>query len=419
MIAGEFAETAKGYFGWRVVGAAFVLAVFGWGIGFFGPSVFLRTLHDQHGWTIATISAAITAHFLFSALFVANLPEAYAQWGFARVTQVGVLCTAIGAMLWGNATSTWQLFPIAIVSGAGSAATTSAAINAIVAPWFDKELPKALSQAYNGASVGGLIFTPLWAVAIGKFGFGNAAVLMGVATMVVLLPVSVRYLRPSPAHPAALSTSSLTKRALLRDRGFLAISAAFTLGLFAQVGLFAHLVTRLAPVVGAETGITNAQGDARGGQYANDPFSHADVYTSLAVSLVTVCAVLGRSLFRRLLDDDNRRQVAALNFLMQACGTALLTFADGPLALVCGCVLFGLGVGNVVSLAPLIIQKEFAAEDVRNAVALTVAINQAVFAFAPFVLGAVRDIATGYIWSFALVAAIQLASAGIILIRRP
>jgi hypothetical protein len=48
-----------------------------------------------------------------------------------------------------------------------------------------------------------------------------------------------------------------------------------------------------------------------------------------------------------------------------------------------------------------------------------VAINQAVFAFAPAVLGAVRDVAGGYIWSFALAAAIQLGSAGIILIRRP
>jgi len=40
-----------------------------------------------------------------------------------------------------------------------------------------------------------------------------------------------------------------------------------------------------APVVGAETGITRAQGDARAhGEppvYANDPHSHADVYTSL------------------------------------------------------------------------------------------------------------------------------------------
>ncbi|CAN5366267.1 CaiB/BaiF CoA-transferase family protein [soil metagenome] len=36
-----------------------------------------------------------------------------------------------------------------------------------------------------------------------------------------------------------------------------------------------------APVVGAETGLTMSQGDARGGQYANDPHSHGDVYTSL------------------------------------------------------------------------------------------------------------------------------------------
>jgi len=80
--------------------------------------------------------------------------------------------------------------------------------------------------------------------------------------------------------------------------------------------------------------------------------------------------------------------------------------------------LFGLGVGNLVSLPPLIMQKEFAAGDVSKAVALTVAINQAVFAFAPAVLGTVHDIASGYVWSFGLAATIQFASAGIILIRR-
>jgi crotonobetainyl-CoA:carnitine CoA-transferase CaiB-like acyl-CoA transferase len=36
-----------------------------------------------------------------------------------------------------------------------------------------------------------------------------------------------------------------------------------------------------APVVGAESGITWLQGEARGGSYANDPLSHADVYTGL------------------------------------------------------------------------------------------------------------------------------------------
>jgi predicted MFS family arabinose efflux permease len=342
-VSGEVTGTAQGYFGWKVVGAAFVLAVFGWGIGFYGPSVFLRTLHAERGWPIALISVAITMHFLFSAFFVAYLPQAYARWGLAHVTQGGILCTAAGAILWGNASAAWQLFPIAAVSGAGSAATTGAAINAIVAPSFDKERPKALSLAFNGASIGGLIFTPLWAMAIGRFGFATTADLMGLGALAVLWPISLRYLHRGPGATGS-SPSTVANSALLRDRGFLAISGAFALGLFAQVGLFAHLVTRLAPVVGTDG-------------------------AALAVSLVTICAVLGRSLFRRLLGDDNRRHVAAANFLVQACGTALLTFARGTPELVCGCVLFGLGVGNLVSLPPLIIQKEFAAADVGKAVA--------------------------------------------------
>ena len=80
--------------------------------------------------------------------------------------------------------------------------------------------------------------------------------------------------------------------------------------------------------------------------------------------------------------------------------------------------MFGLGVGNLVSLPPLIMQKEFATGDVSKAVALMVAINQAIFAFAPAVLGTVHDIANGYAWSFGLAAAIQFAAAGIVLIRR-
>lgn len=37
----------------------------------------------------------------------------------------------------------------------------------------------------------------------------------------------------------------------------------------------------LAPVVGAETGFTKAQGDAAGRLHSNDPHSNADVYTGM------------------------------------------------------------------------------------------------------------------------------------------
>ena len=50
---------AKQFFGWSVAWAAFALAAFAWEMSFYGPSVFLQTLHASHGWSISEISAAV------------------------------------------------------------------------------------------------------------------------------------------------------------------------------------------------------------------------------------------------------------------------------------------------------------------------------------------------------------------------
>ena len=49
-----------------------------------------------------------------------------------------------------------------------------------------------------------------------------------------------------------------------------------------------------APVINAEMGLTKRQGDARGGQYANDPFSHADVYTAIECASAILAALFQR-----------------------------------------------------------------------------------------------------------------------------
>jgi cyanate permease len=89
-----------------------------------------------------------------------------------------------------------------------------------------------------------------------------------------------------------------------------------------------------------------------------------------------------------------------------------------PVGLTLGCVLFGLGIGNLTSLPPLIVQKEFEREDVATAVALIIAINQGVFAFAPAIIGAMRDTTANYQLPFALIALIELLAAVIILLGR-
>ena len=49
----------SGFYGWRVAQGAFVLGAFGWGIGFFGPPVFLVAKLEAIPGALGAISAAI------------------------------------------------------------------------------------------------------------------------------------------------------------------------------------------------------------------------------------------------------------------------------------------------------------------------------------------------------------------------
>jgi MFS family permease len=395
------------FFGWRVVAVAFVFAVFAWGVAFYGPSVFLHALHQARGWPVWVISAAITAHFLMGAGLVAYLDDAHRRFGIVATTRAGVVALAAGTVSWSLADAPWQLFAAAALTAAGWAATSGAAINAMVAPWFRRRRGFALSLAYNGASIGGVLFIPLWVALIGQWGFPGAAAVVAVATLAVLWPLAGIYLRPTPgllglapdgdavaAHGVSVAAprTPAGRRELLRDRRFVTLASAFAIGLFAQVGLIAHLLTLLVPTLGE-------QGAAG------------------AVSLTTTCAVIGRLLLGGIIDRLDRRIAAAANFAVQACGFVLLS-AAGAEAVLAGCVLFGLGLGNLVSLPPLIVESEFDAADAGRVVALVIAVNQASFSFAPGVFGALHDLAGSYAAALGLAVVLQITAAILVLSGR-
>jgi cyanate permease len=396
---------ASRFFGWSVAWSAFAIAMFAWGIGFYGPSVFLQSLHQTRGWPISQISFAITAHFLLSAIVIAYLPEIHRRLGIAKTTFLGAVLTAAGLILWSSSREPWQLFAAAIPSGAGWAMTSGAALNAIVAKWFDRDRPIAIALAFNGASVGGVLFVPLWVSLIRSIGFPSAALLVGGCMVAVVACLSVRFLAKSPedmglapdgdaSHQSgARPKPRRTRIEIVRTSRFITISAAFSLGLFAQIGLLAHLVARLTPELGIE-------------------------HAGLLVSLATICAVIGRTAAGKWIGEHDRRFAAAANFAVQIGGVLLLIFGSGSVGLTLGCVLFGLGIGNLTSLPLLIAQKEFEREDVATAVALIIAINQGVFAFAPAIIGMMHDTTADYQLPFAIIALIQLLAAVIILLGR-
>src|SRR6202790_4702229 len=363
------------HYGWRVVGAAFILAVFGLGMGFHGPAVYLQAVHQRTGWPLALISTAVTVHFLVGAVVVANLPALYRRFGVATVTKAGAILLAAGVFGWAIAAAPWQLFGATLLSGAGWVTMGVAAINAIVAPWFDRARPAALAMAYNGGNIGGVVFSPLWAAAAG-IGLVIAITMWILADQVFSRTPGQMRLIPDGEAPGAPKTAVASSAAkplpgslLWRDRKFLTLAAGMALGLFAQIGLIVHLFSLLVPALGA-------------------------TQAGLAMGRVTAMAIIGRSLIGWAMPADaDRRLVASASYAVQIAGCIVFMAADGtsvPLLLL-GVVLFGTGFGNGTWLPPLIAQVEFVADDVPRVVALIVAISQATYAFAPVVFGMIRE----------------------------
>jgi MFS family permease len=375
------------FFGWRVVGAAFVIAVFGWGTGFYGPPVYLEVVRQARGWPIALISGAMTLHFLVGLALIPTLPSLYRRLGLPIVTVSGSVVTAFGVLGWALASAPWQLYAAALLSGAGWSLLGAVAVNAIVSPWFAAKRPLALGIAFNGGSVGGIIFSPLWITLVDRFGFPMATLAVGVTTIAAVSILARFALTRTPTperdfdgHPSLASVpygsshfeqSTSSKRLnLFRNRAFLTLCAGMTLALFAQTGLVAHLVSVLAPALGRQG-------------------------AGLAAGASGVAAVAGRLIagFRKS-SESNWRGVASISLLAQALGCVVLILANGhsPALMVLGVVIFGFGVGNAISVPPVIANTEFSNLEAPQAVALIVAISQGAYAIAPLIFGLLREI---------------------------
>lgn len=351
--------------------AAFVLALFGWGVGFYGPPVFLHAVVARTGWPLPLVSAAVSLHFLFGAGVVACLPRLHRRFGVPATTLGGALALAFGVLGWAAAAKPWQLFLAALCTGAGWVPLGAAGIHAIVSPWFTVQQPMALAKAYNGASVGGMVFVPLWAALIDRVGFPAAAMLVGLAMVVAVLSIASRELACRPVDreaapgpgpgPGAGAGAAPVPATPWCSRAFVTLAAAMALGLFAQIGLIAQLFSLLVPGMGPQM-------------------------AGWTMALATACGMGGRVLVARGLGTQrDRRRVAAASYAVQAAGTLLLWMA-GPepgWPTVLGVALFGLGIGNATSLPPLIAQAEFAPAQVTRVVARCVALAQALYAFAP------------------------------------
>ncbi len=392
-------EAALRYDGWRIVVVCFLLATFGWGLGFYGQSVYVAELQRLHGWPASLISSGTTFFYLAGAGLVVFVAEAIKAFGPRSCLVAGTIAMAAAAVAIGQVREPWQLYLADAVLAFGWAGTSLGMITNTLGLWFDKKRGMAISLALNGASFGGIVGVPLLIAGIGYFGFSGAMTAAAIAMVALMVPVILVFVGRPPAHIGAVALSAKAgpsptqiRARALRDLGFLSVSIAFALVLFAQVGFIVHLISFLDQVIGRER-------------------------AAVAMALLTAMAVVGRVSFSFVIDRLNQRLASALSFVSQAVALLVIINLRSDWALIAACAVFGFSVGNLITLPALIVQREFDPRSFGVLVSLVTAINQITYAFGPGVVGLLRDVSGSYTLPFYGCIVLELIAAALIMLR--
>jgi MFS family permease len=219
---------------------------------------------------------------------------------------------------------------------------------------------------------------------------------MGLALCVGTLPVTLFVLRSRPSDmglepdgTVAVEGASLVPpqpavvfHEARRSGYFYAVSVAYLFLLGAQVGAIAHFY-RLASL---RTGAATA---------------------ALAVSLLAGSSTIGRLAGGWLMLWISSRDFALGLMAMQAAGLAVLAFAEAPISLLAGTILFGVTMGNSLMMHPLLLAERFGTRDYGRIYSTSQLITVIGLAGCPPLIGLLYDASGSYMVPFLVVAALS------------
>ncbi|MEU2071404.1 MFS transporter [Streptomyces anulatus] len=167
------------------------------------PGLLVTLLHQEYAWERGQIALAASVNmvlFGLTAPFAAALMD---RIGARRVVMGALLLVAAGALLTGVMTRPWQLVAYwGVLIGLGSGCLTMTVAAGITARWFDRRRGLVTGALSSSSHLGQLLFLPLLAWSVGRFGWRPpvvtlALVALAVAALVFLL------LRDHPADAGA------------------------------------------------------------------------------------------------------------------------------------------------------------------------------------------------------------------------
>ncbi|MDV7243431.1 MULTISPECIES: MFS transporter [Rhodococcus] len=186
------------HYAWLVAMVAF-LALVGAASFRAAPSILIDPLHEDFGWSRASISSAVSINLVLYGLtspFAAALME---RFGMRRVVTAALVLVSAGSGLTIFMTATWQLVLLwGVFVGLGTGSMALAFVATVVDRWFVARRGLVTGILTAGSAAGQLVFLPILAVLAERYNWQTVALTVSFAALAVV-PLVLMFLRNRPS----------------------------------------------------------------------------------------------------------------------------------------------------------------------------------------------------------------------------
>ena len=339
------------FIGWRMVAVAFFVDFIAVGFFFYSYGVFFKAIAAEFGDSRLGVSIGVVVTQSVGALLAPFIGRALDLYPLKRVIAAGAVAMGSGFLLLGFVQTPLQFYLVlGIFIGFGAGAMGQLATSKLVSNWFVLKRGTALGIAATGISVSGVVMPAVTAWLIGVLGWRNGFVTYGIMTLVVVVPVVLRFVVSRPEDVGLLPDGetgatippppkpALRTREFIRNPNFWYLVATIGLLFCIQSATLIHMVPQLT-----DRGIDL-------------------VSASFIASCTAFFGIMGKLIYGVLVDRRDVRHALWLGIGFQVAGQLVMLFSEGYFGFLIGASLFGFGMGGIVPMQGAIVGAAFGRE---------------------------------------------------------
>ena len=190
------------FYGWTLVGVSAFIMVIGTVPLFQGMTAWFVVFEREFSWSRTQLSIAFSLSRVEGSIMGPISGYLIEKLGSRRMVLIGLVVAGGGFVIMSRMTDIWHFYVAFVVMSMGVGLGTWMPMMTVLNNWFARNRSTAMALSMEGFLVGGMVLVPLLAFAIdpdavGRPGWRNTALAIGLFLVVVAFPVS-RLVRNAP-----------------------------------------------------------------------------------------------------------------------------------------------------------------------------------------------------------------------------